>query len=378
MVFTAPDSLALTCLDLKTGAPRWTDKRQIDDLYLAGVFDGRVLVVGTKSCRAYNLSDGKPLWSVRTGVPSGWGAAAGGVYYLPLRETDSSKAPKSAPSTWRRDKSSPMPERHIPPNHEAEKQEPIGNLAFADGAVVSQTTDSITAYPLLKTKLDEMNAALAKNPGDPRGLFDRAVLRLEEGSVADAIDDLHTVIEGKPPAELLAQVREALYTGLTQLLQNDFPKGEKHLQEYDVLSHVPGDAVETHRRRAVLLLLTGRGFEGEGKLSESLSAYVELGGLGDEPLLASPDDPALRASPAALGKGAIDSLLKKAPAEKRKELEEEIRRVFDKAKESKTEDALRSFIAVVGSDADAGREARLDLAERLIEQEGRGARPRSC
>ena len=57
----------------------------------------------------------------------------------------------------------------------------------------------------MKTKLEEMNAVLAKNPDDPRGLFDRAELRLEEGGLADAIDDLHKAIDSKPPAELLAQ-----------------------------------------------------------------------------------------------------------------------------------------------------------------------------
>ena len=124
-----------------------------------------------------------------------------------------------------------------------------------------------------------------------------------------------------------------LYPTLTQLLQNDFAKGEKYLKEYDDLCHVSGDATETLRRRAVLFLLTGHGFEGEGKRTEALDAYVKLARLGDEPLLASPDDPALRAGPSALAQGALDGLLKKAPAEQRKELEEEIRRAFDRAKE---------------------------------------------
>ena len=177
---------------------------------------------------------------------------------------------------------------------------------------------------------------------------------------------MHKVIDGKPPENLLRQADGLLYPALTQILQRDFISAEKYLKEYDELCHVPGDAAETLRRRAVMLLLVGRGYEAEQKWKEALDAYADLAGLGGEPLLASPDDPARRAAPSVLGKAAIDGLLKKAPAEKRKELEEEIRRVLDKAKESKGDGDLRSYIAAFGPDTDGGREARLVLAERLL------------
>ncbi|HVS35009.1 MAG TPA: PQQ-binding-like beta-propeller repeat protein [Gemmataceae bacterium] len=367
VVLTAFDSRAVTCLDLKTGALRWTASRRDDDVYMAGVFEGRVLIVGKKSCRAYGLGDGTLLWTAATGAPAGQGAAADGVYYLPLAMTESRKAPEVCAIDLAKGKVAGCAKVHIPPDHNTEKPDGLGNLVFFGGALISQSTESITAYPLLKNKLNEFDAALAANPNDVQGLFGRAQLRLDAGQVADAIDDLQKVIDAKPPAELLNPARDALYAGLTQLLQNDFAKAEKYLPEYDEMCHVPGDAVATLHRRGVLLVLTGRGFEAEAKWKESLDAYAELAGLGDQTVLAAPDDPALRSSPSLLAKAGVAALLKAAPAEKRKELEDEIRSVLDKAKESKGDDGLRSFIAAFGPEADAGREARLLLAERLMQ-----------
>src|SRR5207302_11239052 len=57
------------------------------DIYLAGIFQGKVLVVGKQSCRALNLTDGgKQLWQSATGLPSGLGFASAANYFLPLRK----------------------------------------------------------------------------------------------------------------------------------------------------------------------------------------------------------------------------------------------------------------------------------------------------
>src|SRR5207244_11326389 len=67
-----------------------------------------------------------------------------------------------------------------------------GNLLFFDGEVISQTATELVAYPQLKVKLDLMNELLAKNPNDPKGLFERGELRLDKGNaeLAGAVADL--------------------------------------------------------------------------------------------------------------------------------------------------------------------------------------------
>ncbi len=283
VVFTAYDSRSIHCVNLRDGSAVWTKPRQENDLYVGGVVNGKVIVVGQKVVRAYNLSNGEKPWeAVETGMPTGFGAASDNVYYLPLKGFAGGKEAEVCAIDVDRGQVLAHSRAHAPQGSDGEKAPGLGNLIFAGGAVISQTNESVTVYPLMKAKLEEMNAALAKTPNDPEGLLNRAELRLEAGKIADAVEDLHKVIDGKPPENLLRQADGLLYPALTQILQRDFISAEKYLKEYDELCHVSGDAAETLRRRAVMLLLVGRGFEGEGKWKESLDAYADLAGLGDE------------------------------------------------------------------------------------------------
>src|SRR5262249_40222652 len=86
VVFTAPDANSIHCIHLRDGAPVWKRKQSEGDLYLAGVYNGKVLIVGKTWVRALALEDGRQLWQVPTGdMPSGQGVASKNVYYLPLK-----------------------------------------------------------------------------------------------------------------------------------------------------------------------------------------------------------------------------------------------------------------------------------------------------
>jgi outer membrane protein assembly factor BamB len=88
VVFAAPDAPELRCLDLRDGSLVWQVRRAEGDLFLAGATDDRVVIVARGEVRAINLTDGKPLWRCETPAPAGRGAAAGGIYRLPVRGTD--------------------------------------------------------------------------------------------------------------------------------------------------------------------------------------------------------------------------------------------------------------------------------------------------
>src|SRR5205823_2313218 len=51
VVFTAPDGPELRCLNLRNGAQVWGLKRSDGDVYLGGVYAGRVILVGKKDVR---------------------------------------------------------------------------------------------------------------------------------------------------------------------------------------------------------------------------------------------------------------------------------------------------------------------------------------
>jgi outer membrane protein assembly factor BamB len=138
VVLTAPDAPSVHCLDLHSGALLWKASRTEDDLYLAGVFGDKVLIVGKQSCRALGLADGKPLWAVETGLPSGRGVAAGGVYYVPLKAA----LPEKLPAVYAID----LEKGTILARTPAPRGEEPGNLVLCGDEVLSQTALAVTAY----------------------------------------------------------------------------------------------------------------------------------------------------------------------------------------------------------------------------------------
>jgi outer membrane protein assembly factor BamB len=87
VLVTAPDANVLHCLNLRDGSLLWKTDWTTDDCYVAGVIDGKVLMVSKQACRAFSLADGKALWITPTGLPCGHGVAAGKLYCLPMRDS---------------------------------------------------------------------------------------------------------------------------------------------------------------------------------------------------------------------------------------------------------------------------------------------------
>jgi outer membrane protein assembly factor BamB len=138
VLLAAADDASFHCLSLR-GTPLWQSARADDDLYVAGVFGGKVLVVGKRTCRALDLAGGKQLWELKTGLPSGVGAAAGNIYYLPLKEPEEEKGP----AVYAIDVARGVIVARTPTGTEAP-----GNLLLGCGEVFSQTATAVTAYPV--------------------------------------------------------------------------------------------------------------------------------------------------------------------------------------------------------------------------------------
>ena len=90
VVYTPSEEPVLICVDLSSGLTRWQVQKGEDQLYLAGVDDERVLVVGKTSVTALSLETGTVQWTApieeSQGPPSGRGVIAKGIFYLPLQE----------------------------------------------------------------------------------------------------------------------------------------------------------------------------------------------------------------------------------------------------------------------------------------------------
>ncbi len=377
VVFAAPDARGLHCLNLRDGSVVWKKGRNEDDLYFAGAYSGKVLVVGKKRTRGLSLASGETLWELDTGIPSGQGIATGNIYYLPLLEGAQSREPEICAIDVHRG--------IIVAHTRSRTREVPGNLLFYEGDVVSQTANEVVAYPQLNLKIQQMDELLKKNANDPVGLSERGGLRLDQGDLHGAIADLRRALRNKPPAEVRARTREKLYEALTALLQRDFKAGEEYLKEYEALAKVEVDPAapeeervragrEERKRRIQFLCLVAKNREAQGKLMEALAAYLELAAQGSDELIPSLDEPAVKMRLDVWARGRIDGMLRKATPEQRKQLEEEIERRRKKAEGAKDPAELRGFVAVFGHGSEGGREARLALAARLIENSKKGDR----
>jgi outer membrane protein assembly factor BamB len=377
VVFTAPDGSAVHCVNLRDGSSVWKANRQEDDLYLGGVANDRVLIVSKKDCRGLSLADGKEMWRVPTGMPSGQGVVSDNLYYLPLK---SYRSPNEAvPAVLAIDV-----EKGVagPPSKPRKGDVVPGNLLVYDGDVVSQTVDEIAIFPQLRVKRQQIDELIGKNPEDPVGLTERGELRLAQNELQGAVDDLRTALRHSPPPETRAKARHQLYEALTEYLDRRFTDAEKYLDEYKALCTVETDPSataeekqeaekETRRRKADYLCLLAKGREGQGRMNEAFQCYTEFGALSDgKELLSVVGDRAVKAPADVWARGRINAMMARATAEQRAPLEKLLARRWEDVRGAGDLEGVRKFAAMFGSQFAVGREARLYLAEKLLEEPG--------
>jgi outer membrane protein assembly factor BamB/tetratricopeptide (TPR) repeat protein len=363
LVFSAPaDGLDLLCLRLRDGSLVWRAERADKDLYFAGVTDGKALVVADGSVRALDANTGRPVWTLATGEPSGTGVAADGVYYLPLRKAAGTGEPEVLAIDVK---------RGVALSHTRSRtRETPGNLLMFGPHVVSQTATEIVVYPQLKAKREEIDGLLRANPNDPTGLTERGGLRLDGGDLPGAVEDLRKALKNDPPPALQPRLKALLFDALRESLVRDFAAAEKYLDEADKLTQGEPEA-EARRRKALLLAAAGRGYEKQGKRQEALKAYLDLARLGPNAgELPSAEDPTVRQAADVWARGRIRAVLKAAPPEERAKLEKWLLDgLLDQGPPPPDGKGGPDEPSVLpGPETAAGREARLLLAAKLVEE----------
>ncbi|WP_145263280.1 outer membrane protein assembly factor BamB family protein [Calycomorphotria hydatis] len=73
----------IDCLELQSGELKWSTPRG-DAVYIAGVYEDILCVVGRRRCRGLRIDDGSIAWEQRLGTPAGRGIQLAGRYLHPL------------------------------------------------------------------------------------------------------------------------------------------------------------------------------------------------------------------------------------------------------------------------------------------------------
>lgn len=392
VILTAYDSDFLECLELRTGKVLWFTPREKSDLYVGGIVNDRVVVVGRNQVRAYHLAgeeDQKPkiaFENIAIPTPTGHGVGGKGVYYLPVRQETAGRDATPAAEIWAINvengeiKSKTAARKRNDDLSTALVKYGLGNLIFQDGLVYAQSAWEIACFPQLEQKRAEMDRLLAANQNDPVGLLTRGELLLDEGKLKAAIADFKAAERNNLPPEKRPTLREKLYLAYTDLVRSDFNSGESILEEYKALCEVPADPDEapeekirrldeTERRQRLYLYLLARGREGQGRLGDAFDHYIGLANMGEaKNLLEMPDEPNVRMRPDVWARGRIESMIRRSsdPAA-RKSLDDRVDKEWAEVKSGNDLKRLRDFVAVFGPYFAAGAEAQFILSDRLLQ-----------
>ncbi len=348
LLVPAPETDELVCLELGNGQQRWAVPCD-DGLYVAGVWDGRVVVVGRGSVWALSLEDGSFAWPHQRvtlpegALPSGRGLLAPPGFYLPLSTAEVAAIDLVEGRLVARSRSP----GHLVP----------GNLVACSRAVLSQSAAGLWKFESLDARARRLGAAWDTAPGsnqpeDQQALLQRGELLLCQGKVAAAVDLLVKAAEGKPdsPAGRL------LLTAITDGLELDFERFAPQAESWEEL-------LESKAQRAELLRRLADGFRRTGRHQEAFTAYLKL-------IDVAQDAPALRHVEAARRvrtdcrlAARLEQLYEAADPAERAELDEMIRRrLEDRPLE---EQAAREALALFSWHALAGQ-TRLKLAELCV------------
>jgi outer membrane protein assembly factor BamB len=346
VVATPIDSEELHCLNLIDGRLLWKGPRE-DDLFLACIHRGRIVLVGQQAVRAVKLADGEPAWEGREiplpddAIPSGRGFRSGNRYYLPLSTAEVATIDLDEGKLLGRAKSR---SGNVP-----------GNLVCYRGRVLSQSSEALESFDQVGPLEAKVAKALEANPDDAEALCLRGEILLDSNQHRDALAALRESygLEADPRTREL--LREALFEGLRE----DFAAYHDKSASLEPL-------LDTPTQRATYLRLMASGLQEAGKLREALAHYLKLvevqGDVGKLELIDRSYsvrwDRRIQVELAALREAAAGDV--------KRQLDTMVEEQLDEALADGDAAALRRFLDYFGSHP-VGHSARSHLISKLID-----------
>ncbi len=340
VLVAAPDHGELLCLSSADGQVQWQRPRG-DGLFLAGVTDECVLVVGQNEVRALRLSDGSLAWPQAATItpPCGRGALIDGVLHLPLITGEVISLDVRSGRLLAR----------------AEVGVPslLGNLIAADGRLVSQSAEHIAVFPALRELQQDLARTLEDDADNALALEQRGQMSLHLGRRERGMEDLRRAVALRPTSD----AKQLLVALLLEELRLERGDRESTIRELEPLVDEPRQRLTFARLRAHNLQQQGKSLAAAReylKLADAWEKSSELENVGGN--VSARLDRWIGARLAELR----DSL---APTE-RPSLDDELQQRLRTALEVPGASSLRQFVSLYGW-SDIAATARRALIERL-------------
>ena len=263
VLLTPPESDQVHCLDILSGKLLWKEPRG-DAMFLAGVEDDRILLVGNHQLSALQLADGKPAWMSKKlklpedATPTGCGFFSQGQYYLPLSNAQVIAVDVATGK--------------LAGQASSREGQLLGNLICYQGAVISQTGRFLDCFEQVDVLREKSERRLVAAPTDFEALRTLGEIAYNEGQLARAVDLLRKAYESEPED---IRTREVLGEALVAALDEDFADYQQHLP---LLAEIQQGSAE---QRFTLFRLQSQGLLELGRTAEAfdvcLKAYEDLG-----------------------------------------------------------------------------------------------------
>jgi outer membrane protein assembly factor BamB len=271
VVVTPIESDRLLGLDLLTGTSLFAEQSRKYMRYLAGVRDGRFLVVGANQVQAFELATGQAVWTTpRDLLAAGQHISGSGVfgkdaYFLPTTSNQIVQISLADGSVIDR----------------RTTNFPLGNLVAVEGELISQGPTSLAVAfgeATLEPLVDRM---LQQNPDDFEALVRKSELLIQRGNRDEALDLLARAREMQPDSD---EVRMLSVSAMLGTLREDLAAGSELVETLDSLIDQPAQRVEllSLRIRAAML---AKDYEEAGRRMLDLSSLII-----SEPMLESSAD----------------------------------------------------------------------------------------
>ena len=277
VVVTPTDSTDLHCLDLLTGERKWKMGRG-KAIYVAGIWDGTVVVVGQNNIHGVDLVTGKTMWQSEPypadGIISGRGFYHDRFFYFPT----------TAQHLIRMD----LTEGRFVETLDTEL--PLGNLICHGNYVISQSHDALVALLLRDRIRPNLELMLKQRPDDPLVLENYASLLLSDHKDDEALAVLRKAAKLPVDETQLSTIRTKLASLLLKRLEADFASNKPLIAE--VRDYLDNDRLRLRYSRAL-----ASGYYQAGASQPAMQALLELialpttdtMGLGGDELIRSDD-----------------------------------------------------------------------------------------
>ncbi|MDA7980438.1 MAG: PQQ-like beta-propeller repeat protein, partial [Pirellulales bacterium] len=258
---TPPFSNRLYCLDLISGALLWDVPRN-QGLFIAATTAEAVFVCGTKQIEVFGIGEGARIATIpfpSRVAPSGRGLQTIDSYLLPMTNGEIAKIDLAAAT---------MAERISLRGIAGQPGPVVGNLVAFKGSIVSQSLRGVDCFHQLGHLKQRSAATLAQTPDDAEALTAAAIVQLESGQRAAAIDLLQKSAQ-QGAGEL---TRVLLVNNLRAMIREDFAGNQNLNDQVDRL-------LVTTEERSAFLRDVAHGLYTTGEYRASFEVYLEISDL---------------------------------------------------------------------------------------------------